>query len=234
MSRYHGRGSHGRVVQSLGEGIVSGEFPPGVTIDIDGLEARFGVSRTVIREAVKVLASKGLLESRQRRGTFVRPQSEWNRLDPDVLRWRFEFSQSVELFDQLHEAREMIEPQSVRWAAERRTAHDVEAAAEALSRMSEAVKSGDVSAFVDADVAFHTALLDASQNELVGSFAMMIELGLEVRDALIHERKAPSQADIARHLQVLNAVIARDGDRAESSMRALLTQAGRLMSKHRT
>jgi DNA-binding FadR family transcriptional regulator len=228
MARYHERGSHGRVVQILGEEIISGVHRPDETIETEALEQRFGVSRTVIREAFKVLAGKGLVDSRQRRGTFVRPERDWNKLDPDVLRWRFESADSAaDLFDELHEIREMIEPPSARLAAERRAATDVEAAAEALGRMSRTIQVGDVEGFVEADVAFHAALLEASHNDLVGSLSVIIELGLRSRDALVHKSLPPPRREITLHRRVLDAVIAREPHEAEEAMRALLTNAAR-------
>ena len=226
MARYHERGSHGRVVQILGEEIISGVHRPDETIETEALEQRFGVSRTVIREAFKVLAGKGLVDSRQRRGTFVRPERDWNKLDPDVLRWRFESADSAaDLFDELHEIREMIEPPSARLAAERRAATDVEAAAEALGRMSRTIQVGDVEGFVEADEAFHAALLEASHNDLVGSLSVIIELGLRSRVSLVHKSLPPPRREITLHRRVLDAVIAREPHEAEEAMRALLTNA---------
>jgi GntR family galactonate operon transcriptional repressor len=226
MARYQERGRHGRVVQLLGEGIMSGTYGPDDTFDTAALEVQFGVSRTVIREAFKVLASKGLVDSRQRRGTFVRPEQDWNRLDPDVLRWRFECAASTaSLFAELHEIREMIEPPSARLAAERRTAVDVETISEALGRMSRAIHSGDVEGFVEGDVAFHAALLEASQNSLVGSLSVIIELGLRSRDFLVHRTLPPPKREIALHRRVLDSVVAREPQNAEDAMRVLLRNA---------
>lgn len=227
MVRYHERGRHGRVVQELGLSIVSGLAPQGSTLDVDDLEQRFGVSRTVIREALKVLASKGLVDSRPRRGTFVRPGSEWNRLDPDVLGWRFENASEPALFDELHEVRCMIEPMAARLAAQRRSATDIEAAAAALSRMQVAFDSGDAKEFVLSDVAFHAELLAASHNELVESLSMVIELGLEVRDRLVVALNEPDARDLADHRRVLDAIVSRDPDLAQARMEKLLDRAGK-------
>lgn len=226
MVRYHERGRHGRVVRELGLSIVSGQAPEGSTLDVDDLEHRFVVSRTVIREALKVLASKGLVDSRPRRGTFVRPRSEWNKLDPDVLGWRFEHSSEPALFDELHEVRCMIEPASARLAAQRRTPEDIEAAARALSRMQVAFDAEDPKEFVSSDVAFHAALLTASHNELVDSLATVIELGLEVRDRLVVAHTVPSARDVTDHRRVLDAVVSRDAGAAQRRMEQLLERAG--------
>src|SRR5262249_16251624 len=86
---YPRRGLHGRVGQAVGQGIPQRINPPGDPLDVASLGAEFGVSRTVVREALKVLAAKGLVDARPKRGTFVRPRADWSLLDPDVLRWRF-------------------------------------------------------------------------------------------------------------------------------------------------
>ncbi len=226
MARYHERGRHGRVVRELGLAVVSGTIPEGSTLDVVDLERQYDVSRTVIREALKVLASKGLVDSRPRRGTFVRMTAEWNRLDPDVLGWRFENATEPALFDELHEVRCMIEPASARLAAQRRSAADIEVAATALSRMQVAYDAQDGTDFVSADVAFHASLLTASHNALVDSFAMVIELGLEVRDRLVVAHTLPSAQDLADHRRVLDAVVAKDADAARQRMDMLLARAG--------
>ena len=86
----HVRGLHGQAVDVIGERIVRGQTAPGDLLYPDQIEAELGVSKTVVREALRVLASKGLIDSRQKRGTFVRPRADWNLLDADVLRWRVE------------------------------------------------------------------------------------------------------------------------------------------------
>jgi DNA-binding FadR family transcriptional regulator len=85
---YSNRGLGGQIVEDLGRRIVQGELPPGSTIDVDQLESQHAVSRTVVREAVKVLIAKGLLDARPKRGTFVRSATQWNLLDGDVMSWR--------------------------------------------------------------------------------------------------------------------------------------------------
>jgi GntR family transcriptional regulator, galactonate operon transcriptional repressor len=222
---YPHRGRHGRLVQELGLGIVRGAHAPGDVLDLEGLEREFGVSRTVIREAVKVLASKGLLDSRQKLGTFVMDPARWNRLDPDVLRWRFATGDEPVLLDRLGEVRMMVEPAAAALAAERRSAEDIEAMAVALADMARHQTSGDTGAFVAADVRFHHAVLSATGNELVAGMALIIEVGLEVRDALVHAVQAPSAASVAAHRAVLDAIVSRQPADAQHRMRRLLEQA---------
>src|SRR5690349_23211669 len=102
---YQGRGLHGEVVERLGRRILSGELNAGVTLDIPGLERELDVSRTVLREALRVLKSKGLVDARPKRGTFVQPRTEWLLLDHDVVRWQFEGRDDRGFLDDLSEMR---------------------------------------------------------------------------------------------------------------------------------
>jgi DNA-binding FadR family transcriptional regulator len=119
---YSNRGLGGQIVEDLGRRIVQGELPPGSTIDVDQLESQHAVSRTVVREAVKVLIAKGLLDARPKRGTFVRSRTQWNLLDADVMSWRDDGQEpDPQLLSDLAEVRGAVEPQAARLAAERRT-----------------------------------------------------------------------------------------------------------------
>ncbi len=89
MSLYGNRGVHGQTVDTIARRVLSGELPEGATLDLTAMQAELGVSLTALRESLKVLTAKGLVDARQKRGTFVRPRSDWNLLDPDVLRWQF-------------------------------------------------------------------------------------------------------------------------------------------------
>src|SRR5918999_686463 len=127
VTGYPDRGLHGQVVQEVGRRIVSGAEPPGSILDIEHLEATFDVSKTVVREALKVLAAKGLVDARPKRGTFVRPRADWSLLDPDLLRWQFESSARDQFLTNRHEVRLIVEPAGARLAAVRRTDDDLAA-----------------------------------------------------------------------------------------------------------
>jgi DNA-binding FadR family transcriptional regulator len=233
MTPYARRGVHGQTVETLARRVLSGELPEGATLDLVALQSELDVSLTALRESLKVLAAKGMVDARQKRGTFVRPRADWNLLDADVLRWQFATSAGNgadrALLGNLGEVRGIIEPAAVRLAAERRTEADLEALDAALNAMA-AQSGGRTAEAVGADLAFHRALLTATHNELLERMEMVIESGLAHRDEIVHN--SPHGEDpVPSHLAVLDAVRAGDGDTAERAMRALLEQAVRDLDK---
>ncbi|MET7786979.1 FadR/GntR family transcriptional regulator [Streptomyces sp900116325] len=231
MTPYARRGVHGQTVETLARRVLSGEIPEGATLDMAALQSELDVSLTALRESLKVLAAKGMVDARQKRGTFVRPRANWNLLDADVLRWQFSESNGtgadLALLRNLGEVRGIIEPAAVRLAATRRTDVDLEALEAALAAMAE---ESSASHAVESDLAFHRALLAATHNELLERMEMVIESGLAQRDQIVHS--APHSEDpVPSHRAVLDAVRDRDPDAAEHAMRALLDQAMRDLDK---
>jgi GntR family galactonate operon transcriptional repressor len=217
------RGLHGQVVHLLGSRILSGEIPPGATLDLPALEGEFGISHTVLRESLKVLATKGLIAAKQKRGTFVTDPRSWNVLDNDVLKWRAA-SNDLELFGELSEVRLIIEPPAAALAAERADAGDLEDLAGILSQMVKAEEAKDTTSAADADVEFHIGLLRAAHNDLLGGLRIVIEHGLRQRDLLVHAHPT-SRDPVPAHRAVLDAIEARDSKAAREAMLALLNQA---------
>jgi GntR family transcriptional regulator, galactonate operon transcriptional repressor len=221
VTGYSNRGLHGQVVHELGTRIVSGRLTSGTTLELPAVEAELGVSRTVLRESLKVLAAKGLVGARQKRGTFVTPRAQWNMLDADVLRWQIDDEPTTALLGQLAEVRWIVEPAGAALAAVRRTGADLDALDDALRAMGE---HDDAPGVVDADLAFHAALLGATHNVLLESLENVIEQGLRQRDVLVHSQ--PDAPDpVPAHRAVLDAVRAADPAGAELAMRSLLEQA---------
>ncbi|MFK0194858.1 FadR/GntR family transcriptional regulator [Kitasatospora sp. NPDC090308] len=216
------RGLHGQAVEIIGERILRGVHAPGDSISPDRIEQELGVSKTVVREALRVLASKGLIASRQKRGTFIRPRSDWNLLDGDLLRWQGLGSPDATFLGNLGEVRAIVEPAGARLAAERRDQADLAALEDALRRM--AAAGDDAHAAVEADLAFHRALLAAAHNELLTRMEVVIEAGLRVRDHLVHGSEHGSDA-VPAHRAVLDAVRAREPEAAERAVHALLARA---------
>lgn len=226
---YPERGVHGEIVHSLGSQIVSGELSPGVALFPEALGEQFGASRTVVREALKVLASKGLVDSVRKRGTFVTPAQSWNRLDPDVLNWRFNSVPDGSTLESVSEVRLAMEPFAARLAAERRSDDDIERMEDALIKMAQAVRetSLDPDLFTESDLQFHGALFDATKNEILASFSQVMQSGLATRDRMVHSQRKFSEANVKEHRRVLNAIVAGDPEWAEEQMRNLLVAAAR-------
>lgn len=216
--RFQGRGLHGRVVQELGRRIVGGAIAPGEALPTeDGLGTELGVSRSVLREAVKVLAGKGLVEVRPKTGTRVRPRRSWHLLDPEVVRWQFEGLPADDDLVELFEVRAVVEPSAARLAARRRTDADLADIEAHCKRMESAV--AEPIAFRTAELDFHSAVVDASHN------TMLSHMGAVIRVAL---SSAPSTGEAteghgtAGHRAVLDAIDRHDQEAAEKAMRKLI------------
>lgn len=222
MPDYQLRGVHGQTVESLARRILSGEIPEGATLDLLAIREELDVSLTALREALKVLSAKGIIDARQKRGTFVRPRSGWHMLDSDVMRWRSEGPPDLALLEDLTEVRTIVEPAAARLAAERATEADLEALDEALERMVAA--DGDAAAAVAADLDFHRVLLGATHNPLLVEMERVIANGLARRDRVVHNA-VPSGDPVPSHRMVLEAIRARDAAEAEAAMRALVDEA---------
>jgi DNA-binding FadR family transcriptional regulator len=170
---------HARVARALGSGIVAGRYPQGSVLPREAaLLSRFRVSRTVLREAVKTLSAKGMLETRTRVGTRVRERAAWNLFDRDVLAWYLEGGVDARFLRDLAEIRLAIEPAAAALAAERRTPADLDALDSCVAAMRDA--PGLDPAFARADLAFHLALADASGNVFMHSVGAVTEAALDV------------------------------------------------------
>jgi GntR family galactonate operon transcriptional repressor len=222
MQQYSARGVHGQTVEVLAQRILTGQLSEGATLDLTGLQAEFDVSLTVLREALRVLAAKGLVDARPKRGTFVRPRGDWSLLDADVLRWHFARSQVPGLFDDLHELRAIVEPGAASLAAARATDDDLAALDAALDAMSTA--GSDAVAAVAADLAFHRALLAATHNELVQRMEVVIETGLAERDRMVHGAGGPRDP-VPSHKAVVDAIRRHNPAQSARAMGELLDQA---------
>lgn len=215
-----------QIVISLGNQIVSGKIAPGSVITSDVLEAQFGVSRTVVREALKVLHDKGLTRARTKTGTIVLERHEWNLLDPDVISWLQASGLGRELVRDLEEVRASYEPWVARIAAKRRGSKDISALTNSLKKMTDAFyqEGAQSDAIGEADAAFHQALLDATQNELMKRIGKLFIPLLKIRDDMVRHVIDDGEF-LIQHQAVLDAIIEEDADLAETAMKALLSQA---------
>ncbi|MEV4757186.1 FCD domain-containing protein [Micromonospora sp. NPDC049559] len=224
MAQYARRGVHGQTVEVIARRILAGEIGEGETLNIGALQEELDVSLTALREALKVLTAKGIVDARQKRGTFVRPRADWNLLDGDIIRWQFAEGAAPRLLDELHEVRGIIEPAAARLAAERAGADDLAALDAALAEMAGA--GGEPVAAITADLGFHRALLAATHNELLQRMEVVMETGLAERDRLVHGG-ARHDDPVPSHRAVVEAIRAGDAGAAERAMRDLLEKAGR-------
>ncbi len=214
---YPTRGVHGRLVEQIGRRILGGELAPGTMLPREAeLVQELGISRTAVREAIKVLAAKGLIESRQKLGMRVRPERAWNLLDPDVLAWQAASGPSPELIGHLVELRQMIEPTTARLAAMRRSAEDLAALETALAGMHAAID--DPLAYYHADLAFHRAVFAASGNPFVDCLGAIVSAVLEVTFRLQRRSLIPMSVGLALHDRVFEAVRAGDAEGAQRAM----------------
>lgn len=225
------RGLHGQVVHELGSRILSGKLAPGAILDLPALERELGISRTVLRESLKVLTAKGLIGARQKLGTFVTQPQTWNMLDDDVLQWRGADKTNLALVEQLGELRGIVEPAAAELAARRADEADLAELASCLESMEQAGTDADTA--VAADLAFHAALLRATHNDLLASLRSVIEHGLRQRDLLVHS-DPHTEDPVPAHRSVFDAIERHDADAATAAMRALLDQAARNFEARRT
>ena len=158
---------HSVLVHNLGLAIAEGTLAPHSILRLDELEAQHSVSRSVVREATRVLSSKGMLESRRRLGTVVQPEESWNAYDPQVIRWRLASSKRLEQLQALNELRGAIEPQAARLAAERASWDAGSDLVSQAARLWAAGQRGDHDEFLRLDIEFHAAVLKASGNRHV-------------------------------------------------------------------
>ncbi len=170
---------HARVARALGTGIVAGRYREGDVLPGEPvLLSAFGVSRTVLREAIKTLSGKGLVEARTRIGTRVRERAAWNLFDRDVLAWTIEAGIDARFLSDLAEIRLAIEPAAAALAATRRSKADLDTLDACVAAMREA--QGLDPDFARADLAFHLALAEASGNLFMHSVGAVTEAALDV------------------------------------------------------
>ncbi|MFC7303433.1 FadR/GntR family transcriptional regulator [Streptomyces monticola] len=213
------RTTHQRIVDELGRRIVAGAWEPGRPLPVeDALAEETGVSRGALREAVKALAAKGMLQVRPRTGTRVLPAAHWNHLDRDVLRWQ-QAGDSEALLHDTGELRRIVEPEAARLAAARAHADDVRALYDALSAMESAAGEPEREGYVEADCAFHRALFDASGNRLLGSLGRAVDVALEHCFAVSTRAPGAVEGALPAHRAVVEAV--ESGDPAAASKAVL-------------
>ena len=230
----NGNGSrvHDSLVNVLGRHILGGTYKPGEMLPREEeLGAMFGVSRTSLREAVKVLSAKGLVEARRRVGVRVRAREEWRLLDPAVLGWHPGIQEDEELMAGLIEARRIFEPAAAELAARRASSADLAAIETAFAAMSAAVPE-DFDGYCKADLAFHRAVIAASHNVVLRGLAGLMEAALNASLAITNTFMERQARALAVHGRVLETIRTRDTAGARSAMGRLLDLAAEDLHLH--
>jgi DNA-binding FadR family transcriptional regulator len=207
------------MLDMLGRAIVVGEYNDRPFPTEAELAIQHGVSRSVTREAVKMLSSKGLLGARPRQGTFVKPPAAWNLFDTDVLSWMLERQFSIDLLRHFNQLRIGIEPEAAALAAQFGDDEAIAEIAAGLERM-EAAEAGLDDA-LDADIAFHLAILHASRNPFYGQFRDVVATALRTSIRFTN-RIIGHSASVEDHTAVWKAIVARDPDAARHAMRGII------------
>lgn len=205
------------LLDTIGRAIVTGHYETHPFPTEAQLAQAHGVSRSVTREAVKMLTAKGLLSARPRQGTVVRPPETWNLFDTDVLRWLLERTFSIDLLRHFNQLRIAIEPEAAALAARFADAADLERIDAGLERM--IASDGDDA--LDADIAFHIAILNASRNPFYGQFRDVVATALRTSIRFTNRIKGRT-ASIADHAAVRDQIQARDPAAAHAAMRHLI------------
>jgi DNA-binding FadR family transcriptional regulator len=209
------------MLDALGRAIVTGAYDGRRFPTEAELAAEHDVSRSVTREAVKMLTAKGLLTARPRKGTTVQPASSWNLFDADVLRWLLEREFSLELLRQFSELRIAIEPEAAALAALKADPGSIAAIEAGYARM-EAAEAGADDA-LESDIAFHIAILEACGNPFYRQFRDVVETALRTSIRFTNRFKGRT-ASLPAHHAVLAAIQARDSGGARSAMAAIISE----------
>lgn len=224
-------GQHAGVLDALGGRIASGSLAVGQVLTLEGICGEYAVSRSVAREAIRVLESMGMAASRRRVGITIQPRHRWNVFDPRVIRWRLDEGDRTEQLLQLSELRRGIEPVAAALAAERANPHHCRIMAAAVSDMVVHGRDGNLDAYLLADTIFHRTLLEASGNEMLRALAGVVE---EVLSGRTHHGMMPARPKpeaIALHDEVARAVRLGDAATAERAMRAIIEEAATALSE---
>ena len=209
----------------MGTDIASGRLAPGQVLTLDAIAATHRVSRSVTREAIRVLESMGVVAPRRRVGITIQPIEKWNVLDPLLIRWRLEAGDRAAQLISLSELRRGFEPVAAALAAGRADPQQCRLMAAAVSDMAVHGRSGDLRAYLLADKVFHRTLLEASGNEM---FRALDGVVAEVLSAQANHGPKPGTPDITTidlHDQVARAIRQGDADAAERAMRQIIGES---------
>jgi DNA-binding FadR family transcriptional regulator len=226
MRTPHGRNLTYTLVESLGQAIVTGQYDTKPFPTEAELAKQYGASRSVTREAVKMLTAKGLLRARQRQGTSVEPEAYWNLLDPEVLRWLLERKFSLKLLSDFTEVRLAIEPVAAALAAKNADRVALSELQHGVDRMRAAANGEDDP--LAADIAFHVAVLNATGNHFYAQLRGLVNTALRISIRYTNRIKGRT-ASVPAHEKVFDAIVARDAKGASDAMRTIIVEVQKLI-----
>ena len=213
-----------QVAREIGRRVVSGLYKPGDLLEEEGaLAERYQVSRSSVRDAIKILVGKGLLEVRRGIGTKVRSRNDWGLLDDDVLAWYQATPPTDEFLAQLMEVRVIFEPQAAFWAAQRATEEDLQNIKHAIEAMEKETSSTED--FVFADAQFHRSILRATHNEFLGALEGIIFSALLSSIRMTNTDPRENESSIPFHREVYELIAKGEGEEAKNRMLNLLVDA---------
>ena len=219
-----------QVAREIGRRIVASAYQPGQLIeDENSLCERYQVSRSVVRDAVKILVGKGLLEVRRGIGTRVRNRQSWSLLDDDVLAWHLSAPARPEYLRQLIDIRVVIEPEAARWAAMHGEDKDIAEIMEAQERMEQ--EKGSLEDFVVSDALFHRTVLRASGNEILRAMEGVIFSALLTSIRLTNSDARKNAESMPFHRNVAEAIVSRDPEAAAANMKILLVDTQKRLNE---
>ncbi|MFB8242248.1 FadR/GntR family transcriptional regulator [Kitasatospora purpeofusca] len=219
------QGLPGRLLAELGPAIASGELPEGTVLRTEELEERFGVSRTVVREAVRILEGMRLVASRRRVGITVQPRSGWDVFDPLVIRWRLAGADRSAQLRSLGSLRLAVEPAAAALAARHATDDERRRLSALAVELTMTARAADLATFLRHDIEFHSTVLQASRNEMFAHLGDTVGAVLTGRTEYHLMPHQPEPYAIRLHREVAEAVCAGEAERAEQAMRTIVEGA---------
>ena len=215
---------HVQLSRELGVAIVTGEYQVGEILPGElEIASRYGVSRSVVREALRMLSARGLIASKPKTGTRVRPREDWHLLDPTLLEWMFEAAPPADFVRALFELRLIVEPAAAELAAKKRSARQLSMLGHALEDMAEHKLSTERGRLADQN--FHAAILEATDNELLVNLSASIGAAVRWTTHFKYRARKKPRDSIEEHRRLFQAIADNDGEAARQATVELIVKA---------
>ena len=217
------------VLNAIGRAIVAGEIAPDESLTLEGVQSRYGISRTLARDCVRALESLGMVEPRRRVGIVVRPRESWSALAPQVVRWQLDVDPQGPKLGALTELRTAIEPVAAAAAARRATERQRSKLLTLATSIRSKGTTGMVASYLEEDIAFHSLVLKASHNDTFEALTGVIAEVLSGRARLTGQVQVPVAEALELHVRVARAIATGDAATAETSMRELVAEVRQVL-----